>query len=80
MREIIPETVNATQEFLTFVKEHASSVEEIRDEETTLLGSRQETVYKLEKEDVEEWGEPCNFVRFLTDKDTFVSWMRNRGI
>ncbi|WP_204909797.1 serine/threonine protein kinase [Mordavella massiliensis] len=67
------------QEFLTFVKEHASSVEEIRDEETTLLGSRQETVYKLEKEDVEEWGEPCNFVRFLTDKDTFVSWMRNRG-
>ena len=67
------------QEFLTFVKEHASSVEKIRDEETTLLGSRQETVYKLEKEDVEEWGEPCNFVRFLTDKDTFVSWMRNRG-
>lgn len=67
------------QEFLIFVKEHASSVEETRDEETSLLGSRQETVYKLEKEDVEEWGEPCNFARFVTDKDTFVSRMKNRG-
>lgn len=67
------------QEFLIFVKEHASSVEETRDEETSLLGSRQETVYKLEKEDVEEWGEPCNFARFVTDKDTFVSQMKNRG-
>ena len=61
------------------MKEHASSVEETRDEEMSLLGSRQETVYKLEEEAVEEWGEPCNFVRFVTDKDTFVSQMKERG-
>nr|WP_296265369.1 hypothetical protein [uncultured Merdimonas sp.] len=67
------------QKFLTFVKEHAASVEEIRDEETSLLGSRQKTVYKLEKEDVEEWGEPCNFARFLTDKDTFIKRMEDQG-
>ena len=67
------------QEFLTFVKEHAFSVEEIRDEDTPLLENRQKTVYQLEKEDVEEWGEPCNFVRFLTDKDTFINGMKDRG-
>lgn len=74
-----PRDSKRCQEFLTFVKEHASSVEETRDEETSLLGSRQETVYKLEEEDVEEWGEPCNFARFVTDKDTFVSQMKERG-
>ena len=74
-----PRDSKRCQEFLTFVKEHASSVEETRDEETSLLGSRQETVYKLEKEDVEEWGEPCNFARFVTNKDTFVSQMKERG-
>ena len=57
MQEIIPETVSAARTFLTFVKEHASSVEETRDEETSLLGSRQETVYKLEEEDVGRMGE-----------------------
>lgn len=67
------------QEFLAFVKEHASFKEENGDEESTLLEDRQETVYKLEKEDVEEWGEPCNFARFVTDKDTFVSQMKERG-
>ena len=74
-----PRDSKRCQEFLTFVKEHASSVEETRDEEMSLLGSRQETVYKLEEEAVEEWGEPCNFVRFVTDKDTFVSQMKERG-
>lgn len=67
------------QEFLAFVKEHASFKEENGDEESTLLEDRQETVYKLEKEDVEEWGEPCNFVRFLTDKDTFVNKLTDSG-
>ena len=28
---------------------------------------------------MEEWGEPCNFARFVTDKDTFVSQMKERG-
>ena len=67
------------QEFLAFVKEHASFKEENGDEESTLLEDRQKTVYKLEKEDVEEWGEPCNFARFVTNKDTFVSQMKERG-
>lgn len=67
------------QEFLAFVKEHASSIEENGDEEATLLEDRQKTVYRLEKEAVEEWGEPCNFVRFLTDKDTFVNKLTDRG-
>lgn len=67
------------QEFLAFVKEHASFKEENGDEESTLLEDRQKTVYKLEKEAVEEWGEPCNFVRFLTDKDTFVNKLTDSG-
>lgn len=67
------------QEFLAFVKEHASFKEENGDEESTLLEDRQKTVYRLEKEAVEEWGEPCNFVRFLTDKDTFVNKLTDRG-
>lgn len=67
------------QEFRTFVKEHASSVEETGDEEATLLEDRQKTVYRLEKEAVEEWGDPCNFVRFLTDKDTFVNKLIDSG-
>lgn len=66
------------RDYLEFVKANAVSVEEGEDH-TDFLYQGKSTVYTLDPGDVQEWGEPCNQLRFDRTADEFLSRMEKRG-
>lgn len=70
------------KEFISYVKEHAVSEENI--EENTDGESRYRQVkdgvkYTLKEEDVLNWGEPCNAFRFFIQAEDLVSGLKKQG-
>lgn len=63
--------------FLEFIKERAVSAEE--KEEDSVYSRGKSTVYTLEPEDAQEWGEPCNQLRFDKKGKDFLKWMEEKG-
>lgn len=57
------------QEFLSFIEERALSREETVRADAPALQDRQQTIYTLDPEDVQEWGQPSNYLQFVTDAD-----------
>ncbi len=62
------------EEYIEFVESHAVSS---RKENDGNQGTS--TIYTLKPEDVEEWGDPCNQVRFEYTKTDYLKWMEKNG-
>ena len=69
------------EEYVEFVKDHASSVKEGEEDLEYLLSPYQGKgmVYTLDPEAAQEWGEPCNQFRFEKKNGEFLKWMENEG-
>lgn len=69
------------KEFLQFVDDHAVSEEEGEEDLDYQLYPEQGkgTVYTLDPQAVQEWGEPCNQIRFEKTRDDLLIWMENQG-
>lgn len=62
------------KEYIKFVESHAVSRRKENDGNQGIS-----TIYTLRSEDVQEWGDPCNQVRFDYTKNDFLKWMEKEG-
>ena len=69
---------NRYKEFISYVKEHAVSEEEVKGDKK-YQEEKDAVLYRLDEKDVIQWGEPCNNYRFFIQAEDVIHDLKKKG-
>lgn len=69
---------NRYKEFVSYVKEHAVSKEDVK-EDKKYQDEKDAVLYRLDEKDVIKWGEPCNNYRFFIHAEDVIRDLKKKG-